>query len=81
MFRDIIGDIKKFVNESLMLVTALSPINGYDKASAIAYQALDQNTTLRDAAVNGGFVSADEFDRIVDPKRDSLLPPDSRSNG
>jgi len=81
VFRDIIGDIKKFVNESLMLVTALSPINGYDKASAIAYQALDQNTTLRDAAVNGGFVSADEFDRIVDPKRDSLLPPDSRSNG
>jgi len=64
-----------------MLVTALSPINGYDKASAIAYQALDQNTTLRDSAVNGGFVSADEFDRIVDPKRDSLLPPDSRSNG
>jgi len=38
VFRDIIGDIKKFVNESLMLVTALSPINGYDKASAIAYQ-------------------------------------------
>ena len=81
MFRDIIGDIKKFVNESLMLVTALSPINGYDKASAIAYQALDQSATLRDAALNGGFVSADEFDRIVDPKRDSLLPPDSRSNG
>jgi fumarate hydratase, class II len=61
--------IEKFVNESLMLVTALSPVIGYDKASAIAHRALEQNTTLRDAAVNGGFVSAEEFDRIVDPKK------------
>ncbi len=61
--------IEKFVNESLMLVTALSPVIGYDKASAIAHRALDQNTTLREAAVNGGFVSAEEFDRIVDPKK------------
>jgi len=61
--------IEKFVNESLMLVTALSPVIGYDKASAIAHRALDQNTTLRDAAVNGGFVSEEEFDRIVDPKK------------
>ena len=61
--------IEKFVNESFMLVTALSPVIGYDKASAIAHRALDQNTTLRDAAVNGGFVSAEEFDRIVDPKK------------
>jgi len=63
------GRIEKFVNESLMLVTALSPVIGYDNASAIAHRALDQNTTLRDAAVNGGFVSAEEFDRIVDPKK------------
>jgi fumarate hydratase, class II len=61
--------IEKFVNESLMLVTALSPVIGYDKASEIAHHALEQNTTLRDAAVNGGFVSAEEFDRIVDPKK------------
>jgi fumarate hydratase, class II len=61
--------IEKFVNESLMLVTALSPVIGYDKASAIAHRALEQNTTLRDAAVNGGFVSAEEFDRIMDPKK------------
>jgi fumarate hydratase class II len=61
--------IEKFVTESLMLVTALGPVIGYDKASAIAHQALDQNMTLRDAAVNGGFVSAEEFDRIVDPTR------------
>jgi len=61
--------IEKFVNESFMLVTALSPVIGYDNASAIAHRALEQNTTLRDAAVNGGFVSAEEFDRIVDPKK------------
>jgi fumarate hydratase class II len=61
--------IDKFVNESLMLVTALSPIIGYDRASEIAHRALDQNTTLRDAAVNGGFISAEEFDRIVNPKK------------
>ncbi len=61
--------IDKFVGESLMLVTALSPVIGYDKASAIAHRALDQNTTLREAAVKGGFVSAEEFDRIVDPKQ------------
>jgi fumarate hydratase, class II len=61
--------IEKFVSESLMLVTALSPVIGYDKASAIAHKALEEDTTLRDAAVNGGFVSAEEFDRIVDPKK------------
>jgi fumarate hydratase class II len=61
--------IEKFVAESLMLVTALSPVIGYDKASVIAHRALDQNTTLRDAAVNGGFISAEEFDRIVDPRK------------
>ena len=61
--------IDKFVSESLMLVTALSPVIGYDKASAIAHRALDENTTLRDAAVKGGFISAEDFDRIVDPKK------------
>ncbi len=61
--------IDKFVGESLMLVTALSPVIGYDKASAIAHRALDENSTLRDAAVKGGFISAEDFDRIVDPKK------------
>jgi fumarate hydratase, class II len=61
--------IDKFVGESLMLVTALSPIIGYDKASAIAHRALDQNTTLREAALNGGFISAEEFDKVMDPKK------------
>jgi fumarate hydratase class II len=51
-----------------MLVTALSPIIGYDKASAIAHRAVEENTTLRDAALKEG-VSAEDFDRIVDPKK------------
>ena len=59
--------IQKFVNESLMLVTALSPIIGYDKASAIAHKAFDTKTTLREAAIASGFISATEFDKIVVP--------------
>jgi fumarate hydratase class II len=54
------------VGASLMLVTALSPVIGYDKASAIAHKANDEGTTLREAAFAAG-VDADEFDRIVDP--------------
>jgi aspartate ammonia-lyase len=61
--------VDKFVGESLMLVTALSPIIGYDKASAIAHRALDQNTTLREAALSGGFIGAKEFDKAMDPKK------------
>lgn len=60
--------ISKFVGESLMLVTALSPVIGYDKASAMAHYASHHNTTLRDAALKLGFISGEEFDRIVDPE-------------
>ena len=59
--------IKKYVGDSLMLVTALSPVIGYDKASAIAHKAQDEGTTLREAALASG-VSAKEFDRVVVPK-------------
>jgi fumarate hydratase class II len=59
--------VTDYVGRSLMLVTALSPHIGYDKASAIAHKAEDEGTTLRDAALALG-VSADEFDRTVDPK-------------
>src|SRR5262249_41070682 len=59
--------IGNYVNESLMLVTALSPVIGYDKASAIAHQANDEGTSLRDAAVKSGAVSSEEFDKIVVP--------------
>jgi fumarate hydratase, class II len=61
--------IAKYLDESLMLVTALSPVIGYDKASAIAHYALDHNTTLREAALKLAFVSAEDFDRIVDPTK------------
>lgn len=60
--------IARYVNESLMLVTALSSVIGYDKASAIAHRAFDQKTTLRDAAISSGYIRAEEFDKIVVPK-------------
>ncbi|MFE9610397.1 class II fumarate hydratase [Streptomyces sp. NPDC006012] len=58
--------IDDYVGRSLMLVTALSPTIGYDKASAIAHKADDEGTTLRAAALALGVAAAD-FDRIVDP--------------
>ena len=59
--------VEGYVGRSLMLVTALSPHIGYDKASAIAHKADDEGTTLREAALALG-VDPAEFDRIVDPK-------------
>jgi fumarate hydratase, class II len=61
--------IKRFVDRSLMLVTALSPGIGYDKASQTAHYALDHDLTLKEAALELKMVSAEEFDRIVDPKK------------
>ena len=59
--------INKYVGDSLMLGTALSPVIGYDKASAIAHKAQDDGMTLREAALASG-VSKEEFDRILVPK-------------
>ena len=61
--------INEYVERSLMLVTALSPVIGYDKASKIAHYAMDNDLTLKAAALKLGFVSEAEFDRIVDPKK------------
>lgn len=61
--------LKEYVERSLMLVTALSPLIGYDKASKIAHYALDNDLTLKQAALKLGFVTEDEFDRIVDPAK------------
>jgi fumarate hydratase class II len=61
--------IKEYVDRSLMLVTALSPVIGYDKASKIAHYALDNDLTLKQAALKLGFVTEDEFDRVVDPSK------------
>jgi fumarate hydratase class II len=52
-----------------MLVTALTPSIGYDKASRIAHHALEHDLTLREAALALGFVSAEDFDRLVDARR------------
>ena len=57
------------VQECLMLVTALSPMIGYDKAAKIAHDALGQNLTLREAALASGYISAEEFDRAIDPRK------------
>src|SRR6202521_2059441 len=61
--------IKEYVDRSLMLVTALSPVIGYDKSSKIAHYALDNDLTLKQAALKLGFVTEAEFDRVVDPAK------------
>ena len=61
--------IGEYVERSLMLVTALSPVIGYDKASKIAHYALDNDLTLKQAALKLGFVTEGEFDRVVDPSK------------
>ncbi len=61
--------IAEYVDRSLMLVTALAPVIGYDKASKIAHYAMDNDLTLKAAALKLGFVSEEEFDRVVDPAK------------
>jgi fumarate hydratase class II len=61
--------IKEYVDRSLMLVTALSPVIGYDNASKIAHYAMDHDLTLKEAALNLGFVTEEQFDRVVDPAK------------
>ena len=59
--------IRGDVERSVMLVTALAPKIGYDKAAEIAHLAMVEDLTLREAALRTGYVSAGEFDAIVDP--------------
>jgi len=61
--------IHEYVERSLMLVTALAPVIGYDKASRIAHYAMDNDLTLKAAALKLGFVTEAEFDRVVDPTK------------
>jgi fumarate hydratase class II len=61
--------IQEYVDRSLMLVTALAPVIGYDKASKIAHHAMDHDLTLKAAALQLGFVTEAEFDRVVDPTK------------
>ena len=61
--------IDEMVGRSLMLVTALSPVIGYDKAAAIAHKANDEELTLKEAALQSGDIDEKRFDEIVDPKK------------
>ncbi|MEJ0091879.1 MAG: class II fumarate hydratase [Methylocella sp.] len=71
--------IKEYVDRSLMLVTALAPVIGYDKASKIAHYAMDNDLTLKAAALKLGFVTEEEFDRVVDPVK--MVKPYVATNG
>jgi len=57
------------MERSLMLVTALAPRIGYDNAAKVAKTAHANGTTLKEEALRLGFVSADEFDRLVQPEK------------
>lgn len=61
--------IKQDLDNSLMLVTALTPVIGYDKASKIAHYAFEHDLSLKQAALKLGYVSEQEFDKIVDPRK------------
>ncbi|MBE9159440.1 class II fumarate hydratase [Nodosilinea sp. LEGE 06152] len=61
--------IDQYVQQSLMLVTALSPAIGYDRASQIAHHAFEHDLTLKQAALDLGYVSEAEFDALIDPRR------------
>jgi fumarate hydratase, class II len=61
--------IDEMLGRSLMLVTALSPVIGYDKASAIAHRANEAGLTLKQAALQSGYIDAKRFAEIVDPKK------------
>ncbi len=71
--------IGEYVDRSLMLVTAPSPVIGYDKASKIAHHAMENDPSLKQAALQLGFVSEAEFDRVVDPRK--MVKPDISPEG
>jgi len=61
--------IKDYLNNSLMLVTALAPHIGYDNSAKIAKKALQNNTTLKEETLKTGLISEKDYDKIVDPKK------------
>jgi fumarate hydratase, class II len=75
--------LKENIERSVMMVTALSPVIGYDQASVIAHHAIDHDLTLKEAALANG-VSDDLFDRVVDPialTRGGVSRPDDGDGG
>ncbi len=65
--------IQHYVDRSLMLVTALSPVIGYDRAAQAAHHAHHHQTSLKDACVSLGYLSDTDFDKHVDPKAMTML--------
>ena len=61
--------IKQFLDNSLMLVTALSPIIGYDNAAKIAKRAYKNGTTLKEESIKSGLINEKEYNKIVDVKK------------
>jgi fumarate hydratase class II len=61
--------IKEHLENSLMLATALNPIIGYDKAAKVVQKAHKENLTLKEAALELGFLTAEQFDEVVDPRK------------
>ena len=61
--------IAEYLQRSLMLVTALSPVIGYDKAAAIAHDAHREDLSLKEAAIKSGYIDEERFDEIVDPRK------------
>ena len=61
--------IQQYVERSVMLVTALSPVIGYDKAAQIAHKAMDEDKTLREAALDLKLIDGAKFDAVVDPRK------------
>jgi fumarate hydratase class II len=66
--------INRHLANSLMLVTALNPVIGYDKAAQVAKKALKDNMSLKEAAVTLGFLDAATFDKAVRPEQ--MIKPD-----
>ena len=60
---------QRLVENSLMLATALNPVIGYDKASKIVQKAYKEKASLKQAALTLGYLTAAEFDKIVDPRQ------------
>jgi fumarate hydratase class II len=74
------ANIKKNLNNSLMLVTALNPYIGYDKAAKVAKKAYADNITLKEAAVALGFLTKEQFEKFVNPKTMIAPQASKRSN-
>ena len=68
--------IKTNLYNSLMLVTALNPHIGYDKAAEVAKKAHENNTSLREAIIDLGYMSGEDFDELVDPQK--MIKPSNK---